>query len=158
MFATLGAIFVAEIVVLSYWGLVTPGRTIPNEQALFVLGGTALLISILSLMLYRLVFRGLIRASGSANARPTLPTRSAPVFTGGCFVLILAVGALSIGGLLNSVVELTLGANPITLGSFLLSLAGLASSVAGTIYLLYRLDYRTGAIKRRVRILEVGLN
>jgi len=150
---------VAEIVVLSYWGLVTPGRTIPNEQALLVLGGAALLVSVLSLMFYRLFFRGLIRASGGANAHPTLPTRSAPVFTGGCFALILAVGALSIGGLLNSAVESTLhGANLITLGSLLLSLAGLASSVAGTIYLLYRLDYRTGAIKRHVRILEVGLN
>jgi hypothetical protein len=36
------------------------------------------------------------------------------------------------------------------------SLALISVAVAGTAYLVYRLDLSTGSIKRRVRALEVG--
>ncbi|HYC26732.1 MAG TPA: cytochrome bc complex cytochrome b subunit, partial [Nitrososphaerales archaeon] len=53
VYTTLGLVFVAEVLVLSYWGLVTPGETIPIEQAALVIGGTALLIAVGSLVIYR---------------------------------------------------------------------------------------------------------
>ena len=54
-YVTLGAIFVAEVAVLSVWGLLTPGRIIPNEQAALVLGGTALLVILVSVAVYRIL-------------------------------------------------------------------------------------------------------
>ena len=156
LYATFGAIFVAEIVILACWGLLTPGETIPDLQALVVLGGTALAVSIVSLMCFKLVFGGLGRIGGGVRVSP--PTsRTAPVVTAGLFASVLAVGALSIGGLLDSVVGLFMdGASPALLAPFALSLLGLALSVFGTIYLIYRLDFMTGEIRRHVRFLEVG--
>jgi len=158
VYVTFGAIFVAEVAVLAIWGLLTPGREIPDLQALVVLGGTALAISILSLFFHKIVFGGLNRISGGVPvSQPT--SRSGPVVTAGCFALVLVVGALSIGGLIDSVVEFALGGTvSALLGSLLLPLAGLALSVFGTVYLIYRLDFRTGGIRRHVKLLEVGLD
>ena len=156
LYTTFGAIFVAEIVILACWGLLTPGETIPDLQALVVLGGTALAVSIVSLMCFKLVFGGLGRIGGGVRVSPP-SSRTAPVVTAGLFASVLAVGALSIGGLLDSVVGLFMdGASPALLAPFALSLLGLALSVFGTIYLIYRLDFMTGEIRRHVRFLEVG--
>ncbi len=51
VYITLGLIFVAEVLTLSYWGLITPGQTIPVEQAALVIGGMALLIALSSWMI-----------------------------------------------------------------------------------------------------------
>ena len=55
-FVTLGAIFVAEVIGLSVWGELTPGQVIPNEEGALVLGGIALLVTLGSVVSYR-VFR-----------------------------------------------------------------------------------------------------
>ncbi len=62
---TLGAIFIAELAVLAYWGEITPGQDIPAWEGAAVVGGTALLVAGTSLLLYRFV-RARERGDGSA--------------------------------------------------------------------------------------------
>src|SRR5579872_3150421 len=69
IYITLGIIFVAEIVALTYWGLVTPGQIIPVEQAVLVLGGLALVIAVVSLGLFRVI---------NSRAKTRLRTVAAP--------------------------------------------------------------------------------
>ena len=158
IYVTLGAVLVGEIVVLAYWGLLTPGRTIPDLQAVAVLGGTAIAISIISLFSYRLFFGRLSRASGKVNGGAGLGSQSGPTVTAFVFALILGVGALSMAGLVNSLSGLAQGLGLAEVAPLILSATGMALSGAGTIYLLYRLDYATGGIRRRMKFLEVGLD
>lgn len=51
---TFGAIFIAELAVLAYWGMITPGQDIPAWEGAGVVGGTALLVAGASLLVYRL--------------------------------------------------------------------------------------------------------
>jgi quinol-cytochrome oxidoreductase complex cytochrome b subunit len=154
-FITLGAIFVAELGVLAVWGLITPGQIIPVEQAVLVLGGTALLISVVSCGLYKLLYS---RATGRLPTTRQVPRlRSTEIWTGGSFVAMVGAGALTIGASLDAVVRLMLTGVTFSGVMYLgLSLSGLAVTILGTIYLLYRLDLGTGLIKRKVRALEVG--
>ena len=172
-FVTLGIIFVSEVVILTVWGLVTPGKIIPNEQAVLVLGGTALLVSIASAAFYRALFRRLsqvgslptaspgvsARAEGSGR-RPQDPTaslRSASLWTAGSFAVLLGISTYFIGGTFNGMAMLTAegpsGGALLSLGT---SLAGLSLMVLASAYLLYRLDLGSGMIKRRVRAFEIG--
>src|SRR5487761_456106 len=153
-FVTLGAIFVGELLALAYWGLITPGQIIPVEQAALVLGGLALIISLTSLALFRLI---------SSRAKRKLPTmnvpkiKSAEIWNGVSFTVLAGFGALTLGTSIDAIVKLFLGDivpwNLIYLG---LSLAGLSICVVGTMYLIYRSDLSTGMIKRRVKAFEVG--
>jgi hypothetical protein len=68
----------------------------------------------------------------------------------------MALGALSIGWLVNSVSQALLGGSAEVLATLVLSAAGLAVTLLGTLYLLYRLDLGTGMIKRRIKAFEVG--
>ena len=93
-YVTLGLIFVAEVAVLTVWGQLTPGRVISNEQAVLVLGGTALLVALGSVVAHRLVFGGLSKVAGASppsgtpgirvqSAQPSL--RRASLWTAGSF-------------------------------------------------------------------------
>jgi quinol-cytochrome oxidoreductase complex cytochrome b subunit len=164
-YVILGAIFVAEVVMLAVWGYLTPGRAIPNEQAVLVLGGTALLVTIGSVLTYRLVFGATKRLSGTALPSPPAgsraqldPTsRSGPLWTAGSFVLLLTLGAIGIGEAFNGLTGLTvLGLTTPLFLSLVLGLAGIATSALGACFLLYRLDLPTGRIRRRVRAFERG--
>ena len=53
VYVTVGAIFVAELTVLAYWGLITPGQVIPTWQGALVVGATALVVAVGSLLAYR---------------------------------------------------------------------------------------------------------
>jgi len=53
VFATVGAIFVAELAVLAYWGLITPGQVIPTWEGAAVIGGTAAIVGLGSLLAFR---------------------------------------------------------------------------------------------------------
>jgi len=158
-FFALGAIFTAEIIVLSAWGLVTPGRMIPNDQAVLVLGGTALLVGAVSVLAHRIVFRGLARVAGVTipAKSPSAPLHSAHAWTAGSFVILLSLGTVSIGGMVNGAVMMAVGgASGSSVVPLALSLAGLCAAIVGTVYLLYRLDLYGGSIKRRVRVFERG--
>ncbi len=153
-FVTLGVIFVAELVFLAYWGLITPGQIIPLEQAILLLGGIALIISLVSLAMYRVIF---------PRARTTLPQnqssslRSVKLWNGGCFAGLAAFGAIAIGGSLDAIVSIILFGATVPLIEYLVvSILGLAAVFVATAYLLYRSDLGTGLIKRRVRVFEKG--
>ena len=160
-FVTLGAIFVSEVAILTIWGFLTPGRVIPYEQGVLVLGGTALLIGLASVASQKLILRRLSgsvpEANSSGTPAPTSPTRSALLWTSGLFVIVLTVGTFAIGGAINGAIGLIEG-EPLFVGllSLGLSATGLAVAVLGTICLLYRLDLVNGSIKRHVRFLEAG--
>lgn len=167
----LGLVFVAEVAVLAVWGYLTPGQVIPDEQAVLVLGGTALLVCVGSVLAYRLVFGGLRsvaarrgggvvqRAAREERKAPIMAvsSRSAAIWTEGCFVVVLAAGAFFIGWAINSLVSLALGGlSEAAMASLAGSLVGLAASVVSTMFLIYRLDLGNGTIKRRIRAFEVG--
>ena len=163
-FVTVGLIFVAEVAVLAVWGHFTPGAIIPIEQAVLVLGGTALLVALVSLLSYRLVFRNLAKGTGPMSAPSSAPapyaSRSfdtASLWTAGSFVLVLALGTFGISGLISSTVTLlSQGYASSMLASIALASAELAVAILGAVYLLYRLDLGTGSIKRRIAAFEVG--
>lgn len=153
-YITLGAVFVAEVAALSYWGLVTPGVTIPVEQAALVIGGIALLVALGSMALYRLMYsraRGRL-PTATPTGIPRSELRSGLFFTG-----LLALGAFSMGLLVNGTVGLALGDySPGSVASVLGSAGLLALDIFMTVFFIYRLDLRTGTIRRRVKRLEVG--
>ena len=168
-FVTLGAIFVAEVVTLSAWGEVTPGRTIPTEQGVLILGGMALLVALVSAAMYKLIHRATFgrktkvampvsTASVPAKTVNSMPlSRLASLWTAGSFALVLTLSTFSIGSTINTLVLLTLGGSSFSLiESLILSLAGVAVSVFAIGYLIYRLELNSGSLKRRVRAFEVG--
>jgi quinol-cytochrome oxidoreductase complex cytochrome b subunit len=163
---TLGLIFVAEVAVLTVWGYETPGAIIPTEQAALVLGGTAILIALVSAGAYKVIFRKMPAGTPSTGAQPpaspgaSYATRSfntASLWTATSFVVLLTLGTFGINGSIEGAVQLiSQGTSLSVLWSLVLSFAELSVAVAGTVYLLYRLDLGTGSIKRRVRAFEVG--
>jgi quinol-cytochrome oxidoreductase complex cytochrome b subunit len=154
LYTSLGLTFVAEVAVLSYWGLVTPGEVILVEQATLVIGGTALVVVLGSLLVYRLLYS---RASGGLPTGPAREIRSAELRSGLAFTVLVALGAFSIGSLLNGTVGFVLGGfSPATFEAVVISLLLLSIDIFGSIYLIYRLDLRTGSIRRRVKALELG--
>jgi len=163
---TIGLIFVGEVAVLTVWGYVTPGAIIPAEQAALVLGATAIIIALVSAGAYKVIFRkmpvGTLSSGAQSPASPAAPyaTRSfntASLWTATTFVVLLTLGTFGISGSINGAVQLiSQGTRLPILQSLSLSLAEIAVAVAGTVYLLYRLDLGTGSIKRRVKAFEVG--
>jgi len=159
LYITLGAIFVAELAVLIYWGSVTPGQTIPNYEAVLVLGGTALGVALIFAGIYKVMFSkltGSLTPDAAAQSR-SMTMRRAQLWTGSLFTLLLVAGSLAISGSISAFA--TMVTSGITNGE-LLALAGYLSGLGlvlfGTIYLLYRLDLATDSIKSRVKVLEVG--
>lgn len=151
-FVTIGAIFVAELVALAYWGLVTPGQIIPVEQAGLVLGGLALVIALISLGMYRLIF-----PKARTRAKPGPSLRTAQLLGGMCFAALAGLGALAIGGLIDASVKLVLGGIALSLVEYLLvSILSLGVVLAATVFVLYRSDLATGIIRRRVGVFEIG--
>lgn len=108
-FVILGAIFTAELVVLAAWGLVTPGRIIPNLTAVEVLGGTALVVT--------LALLGVYAAVRPTTAGPVSSPSPAPVkvpghrayegkWMGLGMAALMGFGALGIGISVDSVVKI----------------------------------------------------
>ena len=157
LFISLGSVLVSEIAMLTVWGYLTPGKAIPDEQAIVVLGGMALAVVIITLMSYKLLFGRLARKVGAAGT-PTEPgIKSSQVWVGGALVFLLALGTLATGNAIGALAELAEGGAP---AWPLVDLAGsgalLFIAAFLTIYLLYRLDLGRGAIRKRVKALEVG--
>lgn len=152
-FVTLGLIFVGELIVLAYWGLLTPGQIISSIQAVSVLGGTALLIALTSFVLYR--FKQEKKIGNAKSGEPQLATsRKLPVAFG--FVGVIALGSLGIGTSLNSIVEMAMNGLSLARGISLgVSISLIGSAVFASMYLLYRLGAEEGSLKRRIRLFEL---
>ena len=154
VFVTLGAVFVVEIAVLTLWGYLTPGRAILDEQAAVVLGGAALATIIVSMMSYKLLLRGFVKKTEVAM---TATPHSTGLSATAALVLLLALSTLALGSTFGALATVVVqGPSLAGLGYLALSTGATAFAVLGTVYLLYRLDLGTGAIRRRVRALEVG--
>jgi quinol-cytochrome oxidoreductase complex cytochrome b subunit len=161
LYVTIGLIFIAEVIVLTIWGQKTPGQVIPDTQGLLVLGGTALAVGIISFNAYRLLAgrsKDQLRPALSSDPRSEAGRiHSASVWASAIFVAVLGLGAFSIGGLINSVVTMTMfGVSELELVALVFSIIALAVAVLGACFLLYRLDLGRGRIKRRVKMFEVG--
>lgn len=111
-FVALGAVFVAELVVLAAWGLVTPGQIIPNVTAVEVLGGTALIVTLAIAGVYAAV-----RPTGPMSGPASPPSSSGPVsgpvhrfyegkWMGLGMSALMGFGALGIGISIDSVVQM----------------------------------------------------
>jgi len=161
LYITLGLVFMAEVAVLTAWGHLTPGQVIPNEQALLVLGGTALLVSTISWAAYKYLPshppRSVKAEPTSLQSGATSHGHSTSTWTSGIFVAVLGLGALSIGDSINSIVVMAAsGINAPGLATLAFSLVGLTLAVVASSFLLYRLDLGQGRIKRHVKAFEVG--
>jgi hypothetical protein len=140
-------IFIAELFVLAYWGLESPGQVIATEQAVLVLGGTAILVSAVSLALFhvgRPMAQSVTRAYGASR-------------TAAEFVLLIAGGAVGIGWSLNGAVDLiVMGASASQIYGLILSIGLLTTVILLTLFFLYRLEGKSGSLKRKIRMFEVG--
>ena len=156
-YVTLGVVLIAEIVVLTIWGYLTPGEVIPNEQAVLVLGGTAVAVVVISLLSYKLVLGRLVSRMGQGSVQGGVGIRSSGVWTAAAFSFLLGVVSLAMGSAVNSFAGLVIvGGTAGSWVSFALASATLALAVAATAYLLYRVDLGTGAVRRRFKAFEVG--
>ncbi len=154
VYTTLGLIFVAEVALLSYWGLVSPGETIPVEQAALLIGGTALVVAVGAYLIFRLLYSRVGTRLPTAPANMVAPRE---LRTGLVFALLVAVGALAIGGIIGSSASLVLGEYSwSSFASLVLSAVALVLDLIGSAYLLYRLDLRSEKVRRRVKSFELG--
>ena len=148
-YVTVGLIFVAELIVLAYWGLESPGQIIGTEEAVLVLGGTAILVGIISWAAYRF-----LSGRGGDHA---IPEANGALKTAAGFACLLAGGATGIGWSLNSLVRLVMfGPSFSNVFQLVLSCGLLMAIVPLTVLFLYSLESRNGSLKRRFRILEIG--
>ncbi len=148
-FVILGAVFIAELIVLAAWGLVTPGQIISNEAAVEILGGTALVVTLALLGVYAAV-----RPSGPKAPHVSSPSTPTPVGgpalhaydgkgTGVAMTTLMAVGALGMGISIDSVVHLVMfGASAPMVTRLTASLCLLAGVVAVTVVLLRRVGIK----------------
>ena len=154
-YAILGAVFIAELIVLAAWGLVTPGQIISNVAAVEVLGGTALVVTLAVLGVYVAV-----RPSGGGVGPASSPGPSVPAggparrakeegkWTGIAMTTLMAFGALGIGISIDSVVQIaSFGATGSMVTRLTVSLSLLAAVVALTLMLLRRLGKRLGGLE-----------
>ena len=149
-YVTVGLIFIAELIVLAYWGLESPGQVIATEEAVLVLGGTAILVAIVSWAAYRF----LTTSRGPQSVKK--PDGILGTATG--FVSLLAGGAIGIGWSLNSLVRVVVeGLSFANVLQLILSIGVLSAVVPMTLLFLYRLELRSGSLKRRFHVLEIGL-
>jgi hypothetical protein len=154
-FVTVGAVFVAELIVLTVWGLLTPGQGIPVEQAILVLGGIALVVALVFAGSFRVLYS---KAAIHLNTASASKLNFTELRTGVCFAALVGLGALSIGSSLDAIVQLALnGLGYHALAYLGVSLLFLGLVIFASIFLLYRLDFKTNSIQRHVRLLEVGI-
>ena len=152
LFVTLGLIFIAEIFVLAYWGLESPGQVIPTDEAAMIIGAIALLVGTSSFALYTVT-------GGRKSTKPDSDKGSTKgrLRTALAFVLLLSGGALAIGASLNAMVRVLLyGASASSLTQLGLSTGFLAIVAFSTVFFMYRIELAGDSLKRRFDWLEIG--
>ena len=151
IYVTLGLVLIGEIIVLALWGLLTPGQIIPVGQAILVLGGTALIIGVLSLA----AFRVFARRQETLGPRSITAGKSNAFLILAIFATVVSVGALAIGTSLSSFVEILVdGANLLSIATLIMGLSGLAIAIFASLFLLYISDRSTGRLRKRLTLFE----
>jgi quinol-cytochrome oxidoreductase complex cytochrome b subunit len=118
MYVTIGVIVVAELVVLTVWGYMTPGQVIPDSQAILATGGTALVIAILSFAVYR--SRKQVKpASDISGSKSAAVSERFPILTI-AFALLLAMASVTIASSVNLVISPSAD-SPLLVSSLVLS-------------------------------------
>ncbi|MDG6928946.1 MAG: cytochrome bc complex cytochrome b subunit [Nitrososphaerota archaeon] len=141
VYTTLGVIIIAELVVLTIWGYMTPGQTIPNMEAVGVVGGVALVVAALLWLTFKLrqKMTGPVTVEavkGRMRFLRTPFTHRGPTLV---FLAILAVASVSMA----TVVGQATTPQP-DIASLLLGLAVLFGSLYALLRLMRRLvmDYQ----------------
>jgi quinol-cytochrome oxidoreductase complex cytochrome b subunit len=110
IFTTIGAVIVTEFVVLTVWGYLTPGQVISNWDAIAVLGMPALIVILVTHLLFdrrkktqiSMDIAGEVRTNVATNMNKALMiSKGYGPFTG-FFVILLGVASVSIATLVNS--------------------------------------------------------
>ncbi len=115
VYVTIGLIMVAELILLTIWGYMTPGQVISDLQAILVIGGTALVIVILSWAMYRR--RKQVKpASSSSGSLSAAVLERLPILTI-VFALLLAMASVTIASSVDLVSSSS--SNPLLLASSL---------------------------------------
>lgn len=111
LYTTIGLILIAEVLTLTVWGYLTPGRIIPDYQAIIVNGGVALGVVLVSLYIFR---DKLIRTKNvkmpvkSPLPMMMLPFRNRTITA--LFMIPLIAGSVSFANLVGSL--MTVPVNP----------------------------------------------
>jgi quinol-cytochrome oxidoreductase complex cytochrome b subunit len=111
-FVILGSIFSAELVVLAGWGLMTPGQIIPTLTAIEVLGGTALIVTLVLAGVFAAIRPANTLAGPVSTAAPSAPMTGPHHHSyegkrmGLAMAALMGFGALGIGIAVDSVVKI----------------------------------------------------
>ena len=70
LYTTIGLILIAELLVLTVWGYLTPGQIIPDSQAILVNGGVAIAVAAVSLFMFRMRRK---------NSKKAMTTKKSPL-------------------------------------------------------------------------------
>jgi ubiquinol-cytochrome c reductase cytochrome b subunit len=161
-YVTLGAIFVAELIVLAAWGEVTPGQIISNAAAVEVLGGTALVVALAVFGVYAAIRpKALTSASGGPSISTQHPLRNSQAkWIGLTMTALMVFGALGMGVAIDSIVKLAeFGVNAAMTERLTWSLSLLAAVVALTIFTFRYVGEKIGGDRPSTRLLHrLGLN
>jgi quinol-cytochrome oxidoreductase complex cytochrome b subunit len=150
IFVTLGLILIAELFVLAYWGLESPGQDIATEEAALILGAAALLVGVSSFALYTVL-------GSRKGVNPSKGKTQGKFRTAVAFVLLISSGSMSIGGSLNGLVLAILHEGSSSgLFELGLSIALLSIVILSTLIFQYRLELASGSLKRKIDLLEIG--
>jgi quinol-cytochrome oxidoreductase complex cytochrome b subunit len=109
LYTTVGLVLIAELLVMTGWGFLTPGQVIPDSQALVVMVGTAAVIAVMTAITYRMRRRAMVTTSSMSTARPKMSHLSAmalPFTHKGITALFLAplvAGSVSLSNLVGGV-------------------------------------------------------
>jgi len=154
IFVTIGLIFIAELFVLAYWGLESPGQVIATDDAAMILGAVALIVGTSSFALYTVFGQ---RGAPSPDSKEKVSKTQGKFATALAFVLLLSSGAMAIGASLNAIVRVVLyGTSASSLVQLGLSIGFLSVVAFSTVFLMYRMELAGASLKRRFDWLEIG--
>jgi ubiquinol-cytochrome c reductase cytochrome b subunit len=111
-YTTIGLIMIAELLTLTIWGYLTPGRVIPDSQAVVVIGGVAIGVATITLLALR---NGLTRSKNlkipvtSTLRAMTLPFTNRTITA--LFMIPLIAGSVCFANLVGSLT--TVPINPL---------------------------------------------
>ena len=154
LFVAIGACFVAWFVILTVWGYLTPGQTIPNSYALLALGLPVVAIAIATWAIFRIrKRRALASVDMLQQMRPKVSSslwRRVPIISSAysrfiaIFILLLAISAVSFATFVGTLVSPLSILNAATLG---VTAVLLTSSFFIMIRMLKLLNYEGGRRK-----------
>jgi len=101
LYTTIGIIAVAELILLTVWGFVTPGQVIPDAEALEVTGTVALATALISAFVFKKAgTRNISTVPASILRAMVLPFKNGGVTS--VFIVILCLGSVCFANVVDS--------------------------------------------------------